>query len=501
MPKNLYAYFAAQCANRDSSFLVPPGRSAISFDSAFRQSAQLAHVLTAHGVRPGDRVAVQVEKSPEALLLYLASLRAGAIYLPLNAGYTASELEYFVADAKPRVFVCSPKNERAIADLCPDGDVLTLGDNGKSGSLIAEATGQPEIFSDAEVGMDDLAAILYTSGTTGRSKGAMLTHGNLWSNAKVLKDTWQFTERDVLLHALPIFHTHGLFVATNVCLAAGASMILLPKFDVEAIFQALPNATCMMGVPTFYVRLLQDARLTHDVVKHMRLFISGSAPLLAETHRQWSERTGHAVLERYGMTETNMNTSNPYMGKRLPGSVGFSLPGTDLRIADEQGNPLPQGEIGMIEVRGPNVFKGYWHMPEKTAAEFRPDGFFITGDLGTIDNEGYVHIVGRGKDLIISGGLNVYPKEVEMLIDGIAGVEESAVIGLPHNDFGEGVTAVVISEMNSGLTEAKILSALDGRLAKFKMPKRILFADQLPRNTMGKIQKSLLREQFKTLYL
>ncbi len=500
MRENLFQKFTEQSTKPDRAFLSPPGRDDISFQEAFARAAQFAHVLTAHGIKPGDRVAVQVEKSAEALILYLAALRTGAVHLPLNTGYTARELEYFIGDAEPRVFVCAPKHKAWIEPLCRDFDVLTLGDDGKSGTLLEEARGQRIDYSDADMGMEDLAAILYTSGTTGRSKGAMLTHGNLWSNANVLKDIWHFGSDDVLLHALPIFHTHGLFVATNVCLAAGASIILLPKFEVDAVFQAMPRATVMMGVPTFYTRLLQDPRLTRDACTHMRLFISGSAPLLTETHRQWQERTGHAVLERYGMTETNMNTSNPYDGKRLPGSVGFPLPGTELRIADDDGSPLPPGEIGMIEVRGPNVFKGYWRMPEKTAAEFRADGYFITGDLGTIDKDGYVSIVGRGKDLIISGGLNVYPKEIELLIDDIAGVEESAVIGLPHDDFGEGVTAVVVPKRGADLTEEEILASLEGRLAKFKIPKRILFAEQFPRNTMGKIQKNILRDQYRTLY-
>jgi malonyl-CoA/methylmalonyl-CoA synthetase len=350
------------------------------------------------------------------------------------------------------------------------------------------------------LGKDDLASILYTSGTTGVSKGAMLTHGNLWSNAEVLRQLWRFSHDDVLLHALPIFHIHGLFVATNICLAARASIILLPKFDIEEIFRALPAATVMMGVPTFYVRLLQDSRLNRETAGHMRLFVSGSAPLLAETHREWSAKTGQAILERYGMTETNMNTSNPYEGARKPGSVGIPLPGIDLRIADGDGKQLAQGEIGMIEVRGPNVFAGYWRMPEKTAAEFRADGFFITGDLGMIDGDGYVHIVGRAKDLIISGGFNVYPKEIESLIDELPGVTESAVIGLPHRDFGEGVTAVVVLNKDAALTQDQILSAIKDKLAKFKQPKVVLFTEQFPRNALGKVQKNLLRDKYKDLY-
>jgi malonyl-CoA/methylmalonyl-CoA synthetase len=327
----------------------------------------------------------------------------------------------------------------------------------------------------------------------------MLTHGNLCSNAQSLQRVWRYTGNDVLLHALPIFHTHGLFVATNISLISGAGMILLPKFDLDAIFQALPDATVMMGVPTFYTRLLQDKRLTADATRHMRLFISGSAPLLTDTHSEWRARTGHAILERYGMTETNMNTSNPYEGARIPGSVGLPLPDVELRIADDEGASLPEGEIGMIEVRGPNIFKGYWQMPEKTASEFREDGFFKTGDLGTVDSQGYVRIVGREKDLIISGGFNIYPKEIESLIDEVPGVTESAVVGLPHNDFGEGVTAFVVRK-NADLTEGDILDSLNDKLARFKHPKRVIFLEQLPRNTMGKVQKSQMRATFGDLY-
>jgi malonyl-CoA/methylmalonyl-CoA synthetase len=501
MTDNLFTRFSESPLHRGKVFLSPPGRAPVSFAQAFDAAGRYARVLAAHGAVKGDRIAVQVEKSPEALFLYLACLRAGLVYLPLNTGYTASELAYFIGDARPRIFVCAPRDKEMLAGILPQGEILTLGDDGLSGTLLEEAGRQSPDFPTAELGKDDLASILYTSGTTGVSKGAMLTHGNLWSNAAVLKDAWRFTHNDVLVHALPIFHIHGLFVATNICLAARASMLLLPKFDIEAVFRSLPAATCMMGVPTFYVRMQQDPRLDKSTAGHMRLFVSGSAPLLAETHRAWSERTGQAILERYGMTETNMNTSNPYEGKRKPGSVGFALPGTDLRIADEEGTPLPQGEIGMIEVRGPNVFAGYWGMPEKTAAEFRPDGFFITGDLGMIDAEGYVHIVGRAKDLIISGGFNVYPKEIESLIDELPGVAESAVIGLPHGDFGEGVTAVVILNKGARLSESDILSALQGRLAKFKLPKAVLFIDQFPRNALGKVQKNLLRDKYKTLFV
>ncbi|RUZ14628.1 AMP-binding protein, partial [Mesorhizobium sp. M7A.F.Ca.CA.001.09.1.1] len=350
-------------------------------------------------------------------------------------------------------------------------------------------------------GPDDLAAILYTSGTTGRSKGAMLSHENLASNARVLVEHWRFTGDDVLIHALPIFHTHGLFVATNVVLMAGASMLFEQKFDPARIASLLPRATALMGVPTFYVRLLQHEGLDHEAAKNIRVFISGSAPLLAETHKIWRERTGHAILERYGMTETNMNTSNPYEGERRAGTVGFPLPGVTLRITDpDSGAALAQGEVGMIEVKGPNVFGGYWRMPEKTKAEFRAGGFFITGDLGMTDADGYVHIVGRGKDLIISGGYNIYPKELESEIDALDGVSESAVIGVAHPDFGEGVTAVVVRAPSSRITGAEILGAIAGRVAKYKHPKRVIFVDELPRNTMGKVQKNLLRDTYKDIY-
>ena len=369
--------------------------------------------------------------------------------------------------------------------------------DGTFAERIASAGATPETASRAA---DDLAAILYTSGTTGRSKGAMLTHDNLGSNALALVDLWRFTD-DVLIHALPVFHTHGLFVASNVALLAGATMIFQPRFDADAIIAALPRATTLMGVPTFYTRLVEHPDLTRATCAHMRLFVSGSAPLLAETHRLWREKTGHAILERYGMTETNMIASNPYEGERRPGAVGFALPGVSLRVADaESGAPLPQGEVGVVEVKGPNVFKGYWRMPEKTASEFRADGFFITGDVGRFDADGYLHIVGRAKDLIISGGFNVYPKEIENEIDAIDGVVESAVIGLPHRDFGEGVTAVVVTRASARLDEATILAALEARLAKYKQPKRVLFAADLPRNAMGKVQKATLRAEHKALY-
>jgi malonyl-CoA/methylmalonyl-CoA synthetase len=498
MADNLFQRFVQSVPDPDKPLLL--GRIPVSYRDGFAATARMANVLASHGVRPGDRVAVQVEKSPQALFLYLACLRAGAVYLPLNTGYTPSEISYFVGDAEPRLLICAEKHREKIAAALPDTRMLTLSDDGLSGSLFAQAAAAAADFADADLSMNDLASILYTSGTTGRSKGAMLTHGNLVSNSESLKQVWRYSSRDVLLHALPLFHIHGLFVAANITLISGAAMILLPKFDLDAIFDALPDATVMMGVPTFYTRMLQDRRLNREITAHMRLFVSGSAPLLADTHRQWQDRTGHAILERYGMTETNMNTSNPYDGPRLPGSVGLPLPGVELRIADKEGHALPQGEIGMIEVRGPNVFKGYWRMPEKTEAEFHSDGFFKTGDLGTIDPNGYLHIVGRDKDLIISGGFNIYPKEIESLIDELPGVEESAVVGLPHGDFGEGVTAFIVTRKDAGITEKQVLDALRERLARFKHPKRVIFLDQLPRNTMGKVQKSVMRDTYKQLY-
>ncbi|MGY3547172.1 malonyl-CoA/methylmalonyl-CoA synthetase [Bradyrhizobium sp. USDA 4472] len=474
----------------------------ISYGDLIARAGQMANVLVARGVKPGDRVAVQVEKSVANIVLYLATVRAGAVYLPLNTAYTLNELDYFIGDAEPSLVVCDPAKAEGLAPIAAKvkAKVETLGADGK-GSLTEAADKASSEFATVSRANDDLAAILYTSGTTGRSKGAMLTHDNLASNSLSLVGYWRFTDEDVLIHALPIYHTHGLFVATNVTLFSRASMIFLPKLDPDLIIKLMARATVLMGVPTFYTRLLQNPALSRETTKHMRLFISGSAPLLAETHREWSARTGHAVLERYGMTETNMNTSNPYDGERVPGAVGFPLPGVSLRVTEpETGKELPREEIGMIEVKGPNVFKGYWRMPEKTKSEFRPDGFFITGDLGKIDDKGYVHILGRGKDLVISGGFNVYPKEIESEIDAMPGVVESAVIGVPHADFGEGVTAVLVCNKGADVTEAAVLQALDGRLAKFKMPKRVFVVDELPRNTMGKVQKNILRDKYKDIY-
>jgi len=501
MANHLFDAIRAAAA-REAVFIETAEGRRWTYGDMLEFSGRLAGALQGLGVTPGDRVAVQVEKSPEALMLYLACLRAGAVYLPLNTAYTLAELDYFIGDAEPRLVVVAPKAAEGVRTVAGrhGAQVETLDEAG-GGSLLVLAADAGADFPDAARGAEDLAAILYTSGTTGRSKGAMLTHDNLLSNALTLRDYWRFTGADRLIHALPIFHTHGLFVATNVTLLAGASMYLLPKFDAGEVLRLMESASVMMGVPTFYVRLLQHPGLTRTAAEGMRLFVSGSAPLLAETHRSFAERTGHAILERYGMTETNMNTSNPYDGERIAGTVGFPLPGVSLRVSEpEIGRSVPDGETGMIEVKGPNVFAGYWRMPEKTAAEFRADGFFITGDLGKIDARGYVHIVGRGKDLVISGGYNIYPKEVESEIDAMAGVVESAVIGVPHPDFGEGVTAVVVREKGSALDEAAVLDGLRERLARYKQPKRVLFIDDLPRNTMGKVQKNVLREAYKDLY-
>ncbi|MGG7567501.1 malonate--CoA ligase [Rhodovulum sp. DZ06] len=485
---------AASLGRDDATFARLPGGGTRSYGDLFARSAQVAGALQALGVQPGDRVAAQIPKSLRAIELYLGTVMAGGVFLPLNTGYTPAEVEYFLSDAEPRVFVCDPAKAAALAPVaakCGAPALLTLGAEGEGTLDDAAAAADPAPLVPR--GAEDLAAILYTSGTTGRSKGAMLSHRALASNSQMLVDAWRFTEADVLIHALPIFHTHGLFVATNVTLLAGGSCIFLPGFDADAILAALPSATALMGVPTFYTRLLARPELTRDLCANMRLFISGSAPLLAETHREWEARTGHRILERYGMTETNMNTSNPYDRERRAGTVGFPLPGVELRVMLD-GKEVPRGEIGVLEVRGDNVFSGYWRMPEKTAEELRPDGWFITGDLGRVDEDGYVHIVGRGKDLIISGGFNVYPKEVEELIDDLPGVLESAVIGLPHPDFGEGVAAVVVRSGET--TEDAIRAAVAEKLAKFKQPKRYWFVDALPRNTMGKVQKAQMRADY-----
>ena len=487
---------SASSGRDDAPFAHLPDGSVVSFGALFRGAEQIAATLVAKGVQPGDRVAVQVPKTIQAIQLYIGTVMAGGVFLPLNTAYTVAEVDYFLTDAAPRVVVCDPDRFDDIHRISREASVLTLDKDG-AGSL-TDLTGDHRAFDPVPRAADDLAAILYTSGTTGRSKGAMLSHENLASNSRVLRDAWRFTDQDVLIHALPIFHTHGLFVATNVSLMAGGQVIFQPGFSAEAILDALPRATALMGVPTFYTRLLDNPRLTRDLTAGMRLFVSGSAPLLSETHSAWETRTGHKILERYGMTETNMNTSNPYDGDRRAGTVGLPLPGVEIRIMSGD-TSVPKGDIGVLEVRGPNVFQGYWQMPDKTAEELRPDGWFITGDLAQVSDDGYVTIVGRQKDLIITGGFNVYPKEVESVIDALPGVLESAVIGVAHPDFGEGVVAVVV-RTDPTLTETQVMHALAEQLAKFKLPKVVKLVDELPRNTMGKVQKKALRETYADLF-
>jgi len=500
MTNHLYDSVFGQHATSGKTFLYTDAGE-VNFTDFTALTDRLAGLLVAEGLRPGDRVAVQADKSVMLLALYAATVKAGGVYLPLNTGYTAAELDYFLSDAKPRIVIAGTAASDAVAPLAARGGAMlfTL-DADESGSLAEAAANHPPQFTAVPRGSEDLAAILYTSGTTGRSKGAKLCHRNLLSNASVLRDYWRFTADDVLLHMLPIYHTHGLFVASNLLAMVGGSMIFLPRFSADAALQWMPRATSMMGVPTFYTRLLDHEGFTGEASAHMRLFISGSAPLLAETHRQFEERTGKAILERYGMTETNMCTSNPHDGDRRAGTVGFPLPGVELRIADAKtGAALADGEIGIIELRGDNVFLGYWEMEEKTAESFRDDGFFITGDMAVRDSDGYVSIVGRDKDLIISGGLNVYPKEVEGLIDAMDGVLESAVIGVPHRDFGEAVIAIVVRE-DIALEADTIETELSTQLAKFKQPKSVIFVESLPRNSMGKVQKAALRKTHDRLF-
>jgi malonyl-CoA/methylmalonyl-CoA synthetase len=476
-----------------------------------RASARIANLLVSLNLPEGSRVAVQVEKSVEAMLLYLATLRAGYVFLPLNTAYQSAEIEYFIGNAEPAVVVCTPGNFGWVSKIAftqGTGHVFTLGDD-RAGSLLDRAAHHSDEHTPAQKSADDLAAILYTSGTTGRSKGAMLTHGNLLSNAQVLKDYWGWKSGDVLIHALPIFHVHGLFVAIHGALINGSKMMWFAKFDPKTVLAAMPRATVFMGVPTLYVRLLAEPGLTKEAAKNMRLFIAGSAPLLIETFTEWQQRTGHTILERYGMSETIMLTSNPYAAdkrhagqtERRGATVGFPLPGVGLRVVDDAGKPLPVGEIGNIQVKGPNVFKGYWRMPEKTAEEFTADGWFKTGDVGKVDERDYVSIVGRSKDLIISGGYNVYPAEIEGYINEMPGVAESALVGVPHPDFGEVGVAVVIAKPGAQLDPEAIIATLKSQLANFKIPKRCFIASELPRNTMGKVQKNLLREQHKGLFV
>jgi malonyl-CoA/methylmalonyl-CoA synthetase len=501
---NLFALLRAAFPNApDAAAVETETGLSYSWRDLDRATAMLANLLASLGLKDGARIAVQVDKSVEAMMLYLATLRAGFVFLPLNTAYQGPEIEYFIDNAEPAVVVCSSRNfgwVSKIAFRAGTQHVFTLDDD-RTGSLLTRAAHCSDRHEIAVKDEGDLAAILYTSGTTGRSKGAMLSHGNLADNARVLQRYWGWQPGDVLIHALPIFHVHGLFVALHGALINGSKMIWLSKFDAAAVIKKLPQATVFMGVPTLYTRLLAEPGLTHEACKNMRLFVAGSAPLLIETFNDWQHRTGHTIVERYGMSETVMLTSNPYRdGERRGGTVGLPLPGVRLRVAGEHGEAVPAGEIGGIEVKGPSVFSGYWRMPEKTKEEFTADGFFRTGDVGRIDERGYVTIVGRSKDLIISGGYNVYPAEIESAINDLPGVLESALVGVPHRDFGEVGVAVVIAKPGMAIDPAAVIAALKSRLANFKIPKRCMVVDELPRNTMGKVQKNLLREQYKALF-
>ena len=502
MNNPLYDNLFGVHVKNDAPFLYLLDGQIITYRKFLVKSAKIANTLIEMGLKPGDCVAIQVEKSPEMLNIYAACAQAGLVFLPLNPSYTVDELKYFIENSEARLIICDEKNKKDLKIIAENHNTLieTLNNN-STGSIIDKANSAPKYFKTVARSKTDLAALLYTSGTTGKSKGAMLTQANLLSNGNVLMSEWQFSKNDVLLHALPLFHTHGLFVATNVILAAGGSIMFLPKFNLDEIIKQLPKCSAMMGVPTFYTRLLADDRFNKSLVEHMRLFVSGSAPLLSETHIQFEKITGHRILERYGMTETNMNTSNPYDGERRAGTVGHPLPGVDLKIIDPKtGKELSNDQIGQIEVRGPNVFKGYWKMPKKTKAELRENGFFITGDLGKIDKDGYVHILGRDKDLIISGGYNIYPKELEEILDDQDGVLESAVIGVPHVDFGETPIAIIVQETEMTPDLIAINNNLTKSLARYKHPKKIILVDELPRNTMGKVQKNILRNEYKNLF-
>ena len=507
---NLFNAIRAAFPDDLSAVAVEPDNGkTYSWADLDEQSAQMANLLASLNLPAGSRVAVQVEKSVEAMMLYLATFRAGLVFLPLNTAYQSAEMAYFIGNAEPGVLVCTTKNLPWVSELAKAAGtqhVWTLDDN-QTGTLLELAKAQSPVHTPVVSTSEELAAILYTSGTTGRSKGAMLSHGNLLSNAQTLKNYWGWQQGDVLIHALPIFHVHGLFVAIHGALLNGSKMIWLSKFDPKVVLAHLPKATVFMGVPTLYVRLLGEAGLTREATQNMRLFVAGSAPLLTETFKEWQDRTGHTILERYGMSETGMLTSNPYAlddryaeSERRGGTVGFPLPGVTLRVQDDEGATLGVDEIGGIQVKGPNVFQGYWRMPEKTAEEFTSDGYFKTGDGGKVDARGYVQIVGRAKDLIISGGYNVYPAEIESFMNDLPGVAESALVGVPHPDFGEVGVAVVIAKPGADLQADALISALKSQVANFKVPKKCFVLNELPRNAMGKVQKNLLRDQYKGLF-
>ena len=498
MNHNLFSTFAwDKPAERTRPLLTQPDGAAFSYADAWTLSARMANAFSAAGLQPGDRVTVQAAKTPQTLCLYLACLRSGLVYHPLNDAYQPAELEYFIGDAEPRAVICDPDNLDVFTGITAATDCRrwTLDVHGR-GSLLEAAADCPDEAPVTHCDADTTAVLLYSSGTTGQPKGAMLTHANLASNTATLVEAWGFTRDDRLLHALPVYHAHGLFVGLGCAMTSGCSMQWLPKFTVDTVLDCLSDATVMMGVPTFYSRLLEHDAFDAARCTSIRLFISGSAPLTAELHERFRIRTGHLILERYGMTETSMLSSNPLDGERRPGSVGPALPGVTIRITDDRDQPAATGEVGNIQVKGPNVFKGYWRRERQTAQEFTADGFFRTGDQGRLDADHYLTIMGRSKDLIISGGLNVYPREVEQAIDALDGVDESAVIGVPHADFGEAVVAVIVAQDDKPPQEQELLALLRGRLANFKTPKRIFFVAELPRNTMGKVQKNLLRQQY-----
>lgn len=495
---NFFTSLALRAPEESTTLLTTVDGAQYNYGDLERQSAKAANALRELGLQPGDRVSVQIEKSVANLWLYMGVLRAGLVFHPLNTGYALEEMRFFLGDAEPGLLVCDPAKSDVYKAVCEELGIaflLTLDADGHGSLADVWRNASSEYETEPREG-DDLAVLLYSSGTTGRPKGIMLSHENLRSNADVLVDYWQIQETDVLLHALPIYHVHGLFVGVHCVLMSGASMHWLPAFEAKQVRSRLPLCTIMMGVPTYYTRLLADPDFGGADCRTMRLFISGSAPLLEETFNTFAERTGHTILERYGMSETGMNASNPLDGERRAGTVGFPLPGTQIRICDDAHRPLDTGEVGELEVRGPNVFKGYWRMPKKTAEDFTADGWFVTGDQGRIDERGYVSIVGRSKDMVITGGLNVYPKEVEIVINGIEGVVESAVFGVPHPDFGEAVVATVVVRPDSDITSAAINDVLRAKIAKFKLPKRVQIADQLPRNAMGKVQKNVLRQEW-----
>ena len=498
MANPLYDNLISKNSKRNTCFLEQNGKAAVSFCQFSERTNQFANLLVKYGLQPGDRVAVQAAKTIEIIILYAATIQAGGVFLSLNTDYKKDEVAYFLKDAEPRIFVCDPYKVEDLKNVANQvGSKILTADAHGNGSLLSEASLMSKEFNTVHRKPDDLAALLYTSGTTGRSKGAMLTQNNLLSNAKTLRKLWQVTKNDILIHALPIFHTHGLFVALNTAMLAGAKVNFIPKFDIDEIIERLHASTLLMGVPTFYTRLLADYRLTEKLTKNMRLFISGSAPLLSETHEEFTKRTGHHILERYGMTETNMITSNPYHGERRPGTVGKPLADVQMKITDpETGKEMVEGKIGMIEVRGPNVFKGYWNMPDKTALELRETGYFITGDLGKLSSDGYLSIVGREKDLIISGGYNVYPKEVEDILNALNQIDETAVFGIPDSDLGERVVAAVVLENNKNFNQSKTEVFVNEKLARYKQPKEYFVLDSLPRNSMGKVQKNELRKRF-----